>query len=82
MTIRHYTTLYNVIQDYTTIYKAIPHCTTLYNVIHARLCDIMQDYILHYRRLLYKTINKTIQRYTDYTTLYNMHYMSFRCFPS
>ena len=81
----HHTTPYNVIQDYTTIYKAIRHCTTLYNVIqdYMTLYARLYNTILHYRRLLYKTI-ETKQHYTTlyktirhYTTLYVISMFSF-----
>jgi hypothetical protein len=50
-TIRHYTTLYKIIQQYIRLYDTIQRYTILY--------DNTQDYdntILHYRRLfIYKT---------------------------
>jgi hypothetical protein len=89
-TIRHHTTLYNVIQDYTTIYKAIRHCTTLYNVInytrlYMTLCKTIQHYTTliddYYTRLYnyktkqdYTTLYKTIRHYT---TLYVISMFSF-----
>ena len=50
---RHYTTLYNVIQDYTTIYKAIQHYIRLYDTKqhYATLYNSIQDYTTLYKAI-------------------------------